>query len=58
MRLQQADRHVVARLLLDTTLQEHAVGLADPGRHPDEDLQATAAILDECGHGSAVEIAP
>ena len=43
VRLEQADHDVAARLLFGVTLEQHAVGLADPRRHPEEDLQATAA---------------
>ena len=38
--LEQADHDVAARLELGVTLEQHAEGLADPGRHPEEDLQA------------------
>jgi hypothetical protein len=45
VRLEQADHHVSTRLQLRATLQQHAVGLADPCSHPDEDLQAPSALI-------------
>ena len=51
VRLEQADHDVAAHLLLDMTLVQHAVGLADAGGHPEEDLQATPALIGRCGLG-------
>ena len=42
VRLEVADHDVAARLGLGLALLQHPVGLPDPGRHADEDLQVTA----------------
>ena len=43
--LEVADDHVAARLGLGLALLEHAVGLADAGRHAEEDLEAAALAV-------------
>src|SRR5664279_342594 len=42
--LEQSDHGVPARLQFRVALEEHAVGLAYPCSHPQEDLQATATL--------------
>ena len=44
VRLEVADHDVAAGLGLGLALLEHAVGLADAGRHPEEDLVAAASL--------------
>ncbi len=41
--LHVADRHVAPGLLLGMSLLQHPVGLADPGRHADEDLEVSSS---------------
>jgi hypothetical protein len=44
VRLEVADHDVAARGLRGLSLLEHAVGLADPRRHPQEDLVAPSTV--------------
>jgi hypothetical protein len=44
VRLEVANHHVATRGLARLALLEHAVGLADPRRHPEEDLVAPSPV--------------
>ena len=43
--LEQADRDVMTRPHFRLSLEQHAIGLARPGGHPEEDLQAPVAPI-------------